>query len=54
MQPNTPSVRKSEPEPEIKVIDVTNIQIPLCCKEGWKSCPHVLPKQKPTRRNIGL
>lgn len=29
-------------------------QIPECCREGWKSCPHVVKRQKISKRNIGL
>ncbi len=28
--------------------------IPLCCSEGWKNCPHVVKREKITKRNIGL
>lgn len=31
-----------------------NMIIPECCREGWDSCPHVLKKQKPAKRNVGL
>lgn len=41
-------------DPNIKVIDVTNILIPECCREGWKSCLHVVKPQKKAKINIGL
>jgi hypothetical protein len=31
-----------------------NMIIPECCREGWASCPHVLKKHKPAKRNVGL
>ena len=34
--------------------DRTNVIIPLCCKEGWDSCPHVPRKQKKVKTNIGI
>lgn len=54
---------KKEPTPPViispfdtKVIDgeMVSILIPQCCREGWKNCPHVVKKQKPVKRNIGL
>jgi hypothetical protein len=29
-------------------------EIPACCLEGWKDCPHVAKKQKKLKTNIGL
>lgn len=28
--------------------------IPECCREGWDTCPHVVKRVKPTKKNIGL
>ena len=35
-------------------VEVVSILIPQCCREGWDSCVHVLKKQKPIKKNIGL
>lgn len=35
-------------------IGVEDIRIPDCCQEGWESCPHVAPKLKKIKKNIGL
>lgn len=43
--------------PEIKTVkgnEVKNIQIPICCIENWKNCPHKAKPQKKVKRNIGL
>lgn len=53
MQPNDQNQERKE-EATILEVDPFNWQIPTCCKEGWASCPHVVKKQKPTKRNIGL
>jgi len=29
-------------------------KIPDCCREGWDSCKHVVPKPKKIKRNIAL
>ena len=29
-------------------------QVPVCCREGWESCPHAVKRPKPTKKNIGL
>ena len=30
-------------------------RVPVCCREGWDSCPHSSPKNpKKEKRNIGL
>lgn len=34
--------------------DRLNAMIPLCCKEGWDSCPHVPKKQRRAKKNVGL
>jgi hypothetical protein len=34
--------------------EIVPMFIPDCCREGWDSCPHVLKKQRPTKKNIGL
>jgi len=39
---------------EVLVIDNFNWIIPDCCREGWKSCPHVVKRQKTSKHNIGL
>jgi len=41
-------------KPEVKTTEVVNIIIPQCCREGWKTCPHVLKRNRPTKRNVGL
>lgn len=41
--------KESSPEPEAAIWEV-----PICCREGWPSCPHVLQKQKKVKSNIGL
>ena len=40
--------------PDIKVIEIGSMMIPLCCKEGWESCIHTVKRQKPKKTNIGL
>lgn len=35
-------------------VEQVSILIPQCCREGWKSCPHVVQKQKKIKKNIGL
>ena len=40
---------------EMKIIDVSDIKIPQCCREGWDNCKHVINKPKDKRKvNIGL
>jgi hypothetical protein len=34
--------------------EVTSILIPMCCREGWDNCPHVVQPIKRKKRNIGL
>lgn len=46
--------QQKELDPNIKVIGVEDMIIPECCREGWKSCPHVVKQEKPRRKNIGL
>jgi len=41
-------------EPEVIEVDNFNWKIPECCTEGWESCPHVVRRDKPSKRNIGL
>lgn len=46
-------------EKEIKrkeEVQVNNFNwiVPECCREGWASCPHVLKREKPKKKNIGL
>lgn len=38
----------------IKVIGLEDMQIPICCREGWESCKHGVKREKPPKRNIGL
>ena len=38
----------------LRVIELSEYHIPLCCKEGWESCIHVVQKQKKIKQNIGL
>jgi hypothetical protein len=46
---------KEEQKGKEKIIEGKNIFIiPECCREGWASCPHVLNKPKPVKKNIGL
>jgi len=43
--------------PVIKTLDKGEkftMQIPICCREGWDSCPHVVKPQRNKKRNIGL
>lgn len=39
---------------EIREIDNFNWIVPECCREGWKSCPHVVKPVKKKKANIGL
>lgn len=42
-------------EDGVRIIDITDIMIPECCREGWDSCPHVVNREtKRDKRNIGL
>lgn len=46
-------------EKEIKrqeEVQVSNFNwiVPECCREGWASCPHVVKREKPKKKNIGL
>lgn len=34
--------------------EIFDWQVPECCREGWKSCPHVLKKERTHKTNIGL
>lgn len=36
------------------LVDNFKWKIPICCEENWDSCPHVIKKQRPAKRNIGL
>lgn len=42
------------PTGEVISIDVAQMIIPECCREGWDSCPHVPKKQRKIKGNIGL
>ena len=35
-------------------IDPLQMQIPVCCRENWDSCPHCIQKPKKQKRNVGL
>lgn len=35
-------------------MEIQGWHIPTCCKELWDSCPHVVKREKPMKRNIGL
>ena len=42
-------------EPEIIEVDPFEMQIPICCREGWPDCPHVVNREPVrTKKNIGL
>lgn len=44
-----------ENNPEVIEVDVFTWQVPECCREGWDSCRHCLPKDRvKQKRNIGL
>lgn len=43
-----------QPNSEIKEVRIEDIKIPECCREGWKTCKHVVKKEKPKRVNKGL
>lgn len=45
---------RKDNKPEINEIDPIKFLIPDCCREGWDSCRHVVKKQKPAKKNIGL
>lgn len=40
-------IKKEEPKP-------FRFEIPICCREGWKSCPHTVKPIKKQKVNIGL
>ncbi len=42
------------PRGEVVEANRLNAIIPICCVEGWDSCPHVPKKQRRAKRNIGL
>ena len=39
---------------DIKEVDPFNWIVPECCRESWKSCPHVAKKHQPSKRNIAV
>ena len=43
-----PIIRRAETGEEI------NIEIPICCVEGWDSCVHVAKPVKKKKQNVGL
>lgn len=50
---NTEQVRKELPKAQI--VENFNWIVPKCCEEGWKSCKHVLKRDKiNNKRNVGL
>lgn len=42
------------PTGELLEQDRLNVIIPICCREGWESCPHVAKKEKAKKRNIAV
>lgn len=38
----------------IKYIQVEDIRIPDCCREGWANCPHVIRQERRNKTNVGL
>lgn len=46
---------KEPKKEEVKVIDpLVNMIIPICCREGWDSCTHVVQKPKKQKIQIAL
>ena len=45
---------KKEEESPVREISYSDIKIPDCCTEGWKSCPHVVKRPKKEKTNIAL
>lgn len=45
---------KEKIEPVKLEVDNFNWIIPECCREDWSSCPHVVRRTKPSKRNVGL
>lgn len=45
---------EKEKEPKIIDRDEIGVVIPICCKEGWDNCPHIIKKPKKIKRNVGL
>ena len=45
--------KKTEAE-ILETEDVVRIMIPLCCKEGWDTCPHTVKYPKKRKPNIGI
>lgn len=41
-------------EAKVLMYDGINIILPKCCIEGRDDCKHVVQKQRPDKRNIGL
>lgn len=35
-------------------INIQNLVIPECCKEGWESCRHTTKPPKKVKRNIAI
>lgn len=35
-------------------VETVSILVPQCCREGWPTCPHVIQRPKPARKNVGL
>lgn len=45
---------ENEESAKVLIADGVNVIIPQCCTEGWDECPHVVQKQRPDKRNVGL
>lgn len=41
-------------EPRILEVDGVNVIVPQCCVEGREDCKHVVQRQRPDKRNVGL
>lgn len=51
----TPPREIEEPKQEPKEVDQFVWKVPICCREGWDNCPHVVNREvKKTKGNIGL
>ena len=49
-----PKLRPLHELPPAQIVEDFAWVIPQCCREGWKTCKHVLQKQRPTKHNVGL
>lgn len=51
----TPPRKVKIEEKPIKEVDQFVWNVPICCREGWDNCPHVVKRQnKKIKNNIGL